>query len=150
MGSLNNQEERFYKKIKIVETGCWEWTAARYNNKHMYGSFRYNSKKTLAHRASYLIYNGDIPEGLLVCHTCDNEKCVNPGHLFLGTQSDNMQDMLSKNRGRHKNHVSKECPTETNYRNGCRCELCKELHSTANKKFRDSKKDDKQGFLNLN
>ena len=140
MNTLNNQEARFYKKIKIVESGCWEWQAARYNNKHMYGSFSYNGKKTLAHRASYVIYNGDIPNGLLVCHTCDNEKCVNPNHLFLGTQKDNMQDMISKNRSKHNHRISKECPSDANYKYGCRCELCVKLKSKINKHYRDIKK----------
>ncbi len=66
-------------------------------------------KNDLAHRASYRIHKGEIPEGMLVCHTCDNKRCTNPEHLFLGTYKDNTQDMHKKKRGQYgiKHHRCK-------------------------------------------
>jgi hypothetical protein len=67
-----------------------------------------------AHRASWIIHNGKIPNGLFVCHKCDNKKCVNPDHLFLGTQKDNMKDKISKGReARGKSHGSFTRPEKT-------------------------------------
>jgi len=77
-------------------TGCWLWTGAL--NKGGYGSVRYNKKTTGAHRASYQIYTGNIPNNLHVLHRCDNPCCVNPEHLFLGTNEDNVLDCKSKGR----------------------------------------------------
>jgi hypothetical protein len=89
--------DRFKSKYKVdVNTGCWEWTAGSYNNKG-YGSFWLNGSCKLAHRVSYELFKGSIGE-LSVCHLCDNPKCVNPDHLFLGSQDDNVKDMVMKGR----------------------------------------------------
>lgn len=89
--------ERFASKVRVnKETGCHEWIAGLFKSR--YGQFRYKDKKWRAHRFSYLLYKGELPKGLCVLHTCDNRKCVNPGHLFLGTHQDNMTDMVSKGR----------------------------------------------------
>lgn len=77
------------------ETKCWEWTAGR---KGRYGLFSIDGHPHRTHRVSYETFKGPIPEGLMVCHACDNTLCVNPSHLWLGTQLDNMQDMISKGR----------------------------------------------------
>lgn len=76
-------------------SGCWLWTGRMGNTG--YGSVFYH--KTIgAHRASWKLYRGKIPNGLYVLHKCDTRPCVNPEHLFLGTQSDNMKDMVKKGR----------------------------------------------------
>ena len=91
-------EDRFHSKyIKDESTGCWNWEAAL--SSFGYGLLNINRIITRAHRYSYELHTGVIPEGVLVLHECDNRKCVNPEHLFLGTQKDNMIDMCSK--GRH-------------------------------------------------
>ena len=94
--------ERFAAKyIPEPNSGCWLWDACILPMKGgtERGGFYLNGRTELAHRASYILPRGPIPAGLFVCHRCDNPICVNPDHLFLGSQSDNMRDMVSK--GRH-------------------------------------------------
>ena len=85
--------KRFYSKIEKQKNGCWIWIASK--TKDNYGSFFYNGR---AHRVSYQLFLGSIPDGLLVCHKCDVTECVNPEHLFLGTVLDNNLDCIRKNR----------------------------------------------------
>jgi hypothetical protein len=77
---------------------CWNWAGSITEN-NRYGLFRLNGSQTKAHRFCYELWVGEIPDGMCVCHKCDNPKCVNPDHLFLGTQFDNMVDRTDKNRG---------------------------------------------------
>lgn len=90
-------QERFEDKyIPVTESGCWIWIGATYLNG--YGQFFINKIVTGAHRAAWMLFKGEIPKGMRVCHTCDVPCCVNPAHLFLGTAKDNSQDMLGKDR----------------------------------------------------
>lgn len=88
---------RFWEKVSkrgpiIMDSSCWEWTA--YRLPHGYGLF----DRRLAHRISWELSRGPIPEGLCVCHKCDHPPCVNPDHLFVGTMADNMRDRSTKGR----------------------------------------------------
>ncbi len=93
--------ERFWVKVnRRGSDDCWLWTAG--SSRHGYGVFRRTKERDgmdLAHRVSWTIANGEIPDGMSVLHHCDVKRCCNPAHLFLGTQADNMADMSSK--GRH-------------------------------------------------
>ena len=91
-------EERFWEKVDIrSEDECWEWKGSRHW-KWKYGHFKLNGKTISSHKVFYEMSKGKIPEGLLVLHKCDNPPCVNPNHLFLGTNDDNMKDMATKGR----------------------------------------------------
>lgn len=90
---------RLFSKIKEDKNGCWIWQGTK--NGAGYGTIglgRKSEGKGFAHRVSYEIFVGPIPEGQLVCHRCDVKLCVNPTHLFCGTHNENMQDMVHKGR----------------------------------------------------
>ena len=91
---MQNPQQRF--EAKVVKTdGCWEWRAGTRGG---YGRLRVDGRKQTASRVAYALYKGPISQGLKVCHSCDNPKCVRPDHLFLGTQRQNVDDMIAKRR----------------------------------------------------
>ncbi len=96
---INTKEKHkrlFFNKIEKTQD-CWIWKGAK--NKSGYGSFRHEGKHWMrANRVSYLLHKGDIPEGMLVCHSCDNPECVNPDHLHLGTPKSNMIERTERGR----------------------------------------------------
>jgi hypothetical protein len=85
--------QRFWDKVNILgENDCWEWQAAFDTNG--YGAFKVDGKKVNSHRFAYILTNGEVQPGLEICHKCNNPKCVNPAHLYAGTKSQNMLDMV--------------------------------------------------------
>ena len=125
--------DRFKTKYKIVESGCWEWQAGRVQAG--YGVFYFHGKSKYAHRMSYEFFIGEIPDELLVCHTCDNPSCVNPFHIFLGTDKTNVADSMNKLRRPVFKH-----PSLVSYQRGCRCEQCFLINSEYNKAWRLKRK----------
>ncbi len=93
----NKVKERFYKKVGPD----WQWLGRK--NKDGYGIMMIVGKKERAHRVSYKIHTGEIPDGMLVLHSCDTPDCVNPAHLHLGTHQDNMRERSERGRTREQN-----------------------------------------------
>lgn len=95
--SIKNKPEDVWKRIdKKGENDCWEWKGSL--NSKGYGQMRINQIYYYPHRIVYELITGIIPKGLCILHTCDNRKCCNPNHLFLGTRQDNAKDRDNKNR----------------------------------------------------
>lgn len=105
--------DRFFQKVNKSGNDefpdCWLWTGATTSKE--YGAFKYYKDKSAigAHVSSYLFHIGEVPKGMRVCHLCDNPPCVNPSHLFLGSNSDNMKDMVAKNRNGASSRKQTHC-----------------------------------------
>lgn len=106
---------RFIKNIDLsYPNGCWPFKGSR--DKDGYGRVHLPKRKKIpAHRVSWILFEGEIPEKMLVCHSCDNPSCVNPNHLFIGTHQDNMDDCVGKGRKRNQNFYKKTCPAGHEY-----------------------------------
>jgi hypothetical protein len=97
MNKRKSLEERFWEKVdKKGSEECWEWKAGISGSG--YGTFWLDGKSFRTNRVSYELFYGKIPPDMFICHHCDNPKCVNPTHLFLGTNSDNMMDAVKKGK----------------------------------------------------
>ena len=110
--------DRFWRNVdRSNEDGCWEWTGARtsspWTRRYNFPGYGYSfigsradgtHKGIPAHRLSWMVNIGPIPEGMIVCHHCDNPPCVRPDHLFLGTKGDNTRDMVRKGRHGSRTH----------------------------------------------
>jgi hypothetical protein len=109
--ALQRLKNMFFKNIEKTKT-CWLWTGGKRGG---YGQLKWKNKTIRAHRASYLIHYNELPNHLFVCHKCDIPLCVNPEHLFLGNNTENMHDMINKGRSnflKHNNHPMKKITIE--------------------------------------
>lgn len=124
-------EQRFWSKVQKTD-GCWLWMGRTAGG---YGRFDKPGRVSIAaHKWLWVELYGDVPDGLELCHRCDVRNCVKPGHLFLGTRADNMQDMIAKGRGYSwlanqdacgKGHPFDEANTFWYVKNGRRCRNCR-------------------------
>lgn len=133
-------EDRFWGKVEKTAT-CWLWQG--HLSRGGYGHFAVGSRPIKAHRFAYSLINGEIPDGLVVLHSCDTPACVNPDHLSVGTDSDNQRDSVQKKRHRESRksicphgHPYSEDNTYVDPRGRRQCRVCR---ATANRRWKESK-----------
>ena len=100
-------EERLFGRCYETENGCWEWNG--HTTPNGYGKMRYNSIEEYTHRLAWEVAEGPVPEGKYILHHCDNPRCCNPEHLYLGAQLDNIRDIFERNRWRTHYAVRTHC-----------------------------------------
>ncbi len=109
MQLTQSDADRFWSKVVMLGVkDCWQWVGSAPMG-FGYGRFCFAGVRNLAHRVSYFLANGAFDDELCVLHKCDNPICVNPNHLFLGTQADNMRDMQNKGRARYGTSSGEKC-----------------------------------------
>lgn len=102
---ITDAKERLRRNVVITPAGCWEWKLVR--NSQGYGNTTVGSSiRGGAHRISYAVFNGPVPQGMVVMHLCDNPPCINPDHLKLGTHEENVKDCHKKGRHWSKKRLS--------------------------------------------
>ena len=92
---IGDDKARLKSHVIILDSGCWQWVGSQWNG---YGKVSLKGKNEQAHRASWMVFNGSIGDSLQVNHKCHNRACINPDHLYLGTQNQNMEDMRGAGR----------------------------------------------------
>lgn len=109
--NLKDLYEKIINQTIVIENGCFIYCGSK--SKSGYGKLTYKRRNLRAHRAIWECINGEIPEGMVICHKCDNRSCVNLDHLFIGTSYENNCDMITKKR--HKNQAKLFCPMGHHY-----------------------------------
>ena len=106
MATLSTYRRRFNERYVVVSSGCWEWTAPLIEEG--YGQMSYFGITEKAHRVSWILHVSSIPKGMCIIHKCNNRKCVNPDHLYIGTVSDNVQDAIKSGSFSGRGHGIKK------------------------------------------